>query len=167
MRARGGLCRRGRLRVRELHERKVRRGVVLEPLDPKVIKMLDLQAQMLERVRAKLDLDRIPVERLGDEELWQKTERAIVDLVGGLEQSGELPKYVDRDGLIKETINEALGLGPLEDLLAEVWDIHGAVSTRTVDVHVRRLRASLGDAADMIETVHGFGYRARRDPGEP
>jgi two-component system phosphate regulon response regulator PhoB len=53
-----------------------------------------------------------------------------------------------------------------EDLLAEVWDIHGAVSTRTVDVHVRRLRASLGDAADVIETVHGFGYRARRlDPG--
>ena len=49
-----------------------------------------------------------------------------------------------------------------EDLLAEVWDIHGAVSTRTVDVHVRRLRASLGDAADLIETVHGFGYRARR-----
>jgi two-component system phosphate regulon response regulator PhoB len=39
------------------------------------------------------------------------------------------------------------------------------VSTRTVDVHVRRLRASLGDAADMIETVHGFGYRARRSTG--
>jgi DNA-binding response OmpR family regulator len=56
-----------------------------------------------------------------------------------------------------------------EDLLAVVWDIHGAVSTRTVDVHVRRLRASLGDAADMIETVHGFGYRARRSggPSEP
>jgi Flp pilus assembly CpaF family ATPase len=51
--------------------------------------------------------------------VWQKSERAIVDLVGGLEQSGELPKYVDRDGLIKETINEALGLGPLEDLLAD------------------------------------------------
>jgi two-component system phosphate regulon response regulator PhoB len=54
-----------------------------------------------------------------------------------------------------------------EDLLAEVWDIHGAISTRTVDVHVRRLRASLGDAADVIETVHGFGYRARRnDPAD-
>jgi DNA-binding response OmpR family regulator len=52
-----------------------------------------------------------------------------------------------------------------EDLLAEVWDIHGNVSTRTVDVHVRRLRASLGDAADVIETVHGFGYRARRPDG--
>ncbi len=52
-----------------------------------------------------------------------------------------------------------------EELLAEVWDIHGVVSTRTVDVHVRRLRASLGDAADWIETVHGFGYRARRVAG--
>jgi two-component system phosphate regulon response regulator PhoB len=36
------------------------------------------------------------------------------------------------------------------------------VSTRTVDVHVRRLRVSLGAAADWVETVHGFGYRARR-----
>ena len=50
-----------------------------------------------------------------------------------------------------------------EDLLAEVWDIRGNVSTRTVDVHVRRLRMSLGTAADWVETVHGFGYRARKD----
>ncbi|MBZ0233774.1 MAG: response regulator transcription factor [Deltaproteobacteria bacterium] len=54
-----------------------------------------------------------------------------------------------------------------EDLLAEVWDIRGSVSTRTVDVHVRRLRVSLGAAADWIETVHGFGYRARRDGEAP
>ncbi|HUQ02831.1 MAG TPA: response regulator transcription factor [Kofleriaceae bacterium] len=52
-----------------------------------------------------------------------------------------------------------------EDLLAEVWDIRGSVSTRTVDVHVRRLRVSLGAAADWIETVHGFGYRAKRADG--
>jgi pilus assembly protein CpaF len=97
----------------------LRRGVALEPLDPKVIKMLDLQTQILERLRPKLDLDNIPVERLGDEDLWQKAERAIVDLVETLESSGELPKYVDQDSLIKETLNEALGLGPLEDLLAD------------------------------------------------
>ena len=55
-----------------------------------------------------------------------------------------------------------------EDLLAEVWDIKGSVSTRTVDVHVRRLRVSLGAGSDWIETVHGFGYRAKRDAeGEP
>ena len=52
-----------------------------------------------------------------------------------------------------------------EELLGAVWDIHGNVNTRTVDVHVRRLRQSLGDAADWVETVHGFGYRARKDEG--
>jgi two-component system, OmpR family, phosphate regulon response regulator PhoB len=49
-----------------------------------------------------------------------------------------------------------------EELLDQVWDMRGDVHTRTVDVHVRRLRMSLGTAADLVETVHGFGYRARR-----
>jgi DNA-binding response OmpR family regulator len=48
-----------------------------------------------------------------------------------------------------------------EELLAEVWGLRGELNTRTVDVHVRRLRMNLADAADSIETVHGFGYRAR------
>jgi two-component system phosphate regulon response regulator PhoB len=50
-----------------------------------------------------------------------------------------------------------------EELLEQVWEMRGDINTRTVDVHVRRLRVSLGSAADAIETVHGFGYRARRD----
>jgi two-component system phosphate regulon response regulator PhoB len=49
-----------------------------------------------------------------------------------------------------------------EELLEQVWEMRGDIHTRTVDVHVRRLRVSLGSAADVIETVHGFGYRARR-----
>jgi two-component system phosphate regulon response regulator PhoB len=48
------------------------------------------------------------------------------------------------------------------ELLAEVWGIRDASSTRTVDVHIKRLRSNLGRAADLIETVHGFGYRATR-----
>jgi two-component system, OmpR family, phosphate regulon response regulator PhoB len=48
-----------------------------------------------------------------------------------------------------------------EELLRQVWEIdHGSV--RTVDVHVRRLRINLGAWADQIETVPGFGYRAKR-----
>ncbi len=48
-----------------------------------------------------------------------------------------------------------------DELLRSVWEIeHGSV--RTVDVHVRRLRVNLGAWADQIETVPGFGYRARR-----
>jgi two-component system phosphate regulon response regulator PhoB len=50
-----------------------------------------------------------------------------------------------------------------EELLEQVWEMRGDINTRTVDVHVRRLRVSLGPAADVIETVHGFGYRARRE----
>ncbi len=96
-----------------------RRGVHLEPLDPKLVKMLDLQSTILERLRAKLDLDKIPMDRLHEEDLWQKAERATIDLVETLETSGELPKYIDQDTLIKETLNEALALGPLEDLFAD------------------------------------------------
>ena len=96
-----------------------KRGVHLDPLDPKIVKMLDLQSNILERLRAKLDLDKVPMERLHEEDLWQRAERATVDLVETLETSGELPKYIDQDALIKETLNEALALGPLEDLFAD------------------------------------------------
>ncbi len=96
-----------------------RRGVHIEPLDPKVQKMLDLQSTILERLRTKLDLDKIPFERLHEEDLWQRAERATIDFVESLETSGELPKYIDQDALIKETLSEALALGPLEDLLAD------------------------------------------------
>jgi two-component system phosphate regulon response regulator PhoB len=46
-------------------------------------------------------------------------------------------------------------------LLDEVWGMSAEVSTRTVDTHVRRLRARLGSFGDAIETVHGFGYKLR------
>lgn len=44
-------------------------------------------------------------------------------------------------------------------LLETVWDAAPDIQTRTVDMHVQRLRAKLGPAGDMIETVRGFGYR--------
>jgi two-component system phosphate regulon response regulator PhoB len=47
-------------------------------------------------------------------------------------------------------------------LLESVWDAAPDVQTRTVDMHVQRLRAKLGEAGDLIETVRGFGYRLRQ-----
>ncbi|MEN9474134.1 MAG: phosphate regulon transcriptional regulatory protein PhoB [Pseudomonadota bacterium] len=44
-------------------------------------------------------------------------------------------------------------------LLDRVWGDHVFIEERTVDVHVKRLRESLGDAGKMIETVRGAGYR--------
>ena len=46
-------------------------------------------------------------------------------------------------------------------LLETVWEAHPGIQTRTVDMHVQRLRAKLGEAGDLIETVRGFGYRFR------
>jgi two-component system phosphate regulon response regulator PhoB len=44
-------------------------------------------------------------------------------------------------------------------LLESVWDAQPDIQTRTVDMHVQRLRTKLGDEGRMIETVRGFGYR--------
>jgi two-component system phosphate regulon response regulator PhoB len=42
-----------------------------------------------------------------------------------------------------------------------VWDAQPDIQTRTVDMHVQRLRAKLGELGELIETVRGFGYRFR------
>ena len=44
-------------------------------------------------------------------------------------------------------------------LLQAVWDAAPDIQTRTVDMHVQRLRNKLGAAGALIETVRGFGYR--------
>ena len=49
-------------------------------------------------------------------------------------------------------------------LLETVWEAAPDIQTRTVDMHVQRLRAKLGNAGTLIETVRGSGYRIRADP---
>ena len=44
-------------------------------------------------------------------------------------------------------------------LLETVWEAAPDIQTRTVDMHIQRLRTKLGPAGDLIETVRGFGYR--------
>ena len=46
-------------------------------------------------------------------------------------------------------------------LLETVWEAQPDIQTRTVDLHVQRLRSKLGEQGRMIETVRGFGYRFR------
>jgi two-component system phosphate regulon response regulator PhoB len=52
-----------------------------------------------------------------------------------------------------------------KQLLEKAWDVESGVSdriqTRTVDMHVRRLRAKLAHVGDWIQTVRGFGYRLK------
>jgi len=46
-----------------------------------------------------------------------------------------------------------------ERLLERVWGYDRLIETRSVDVHVGRLRAKLGSAGRQIETAVGLGYR--------
>jgi DNA-binding response OmpR family regulator len=49
---------------------------------------------------------------------------------------------------------------PRDALLMRVWGYSSEIRTRTLDVHVRRLRKKLGSYADRyIETIFGVGYR--------
>jgi two-component system phosphate regulon response regulator PhoB len=60
-----------------------------------------------------------------------------------------LRTLIERRGRIQER----------DHLLNDVWGYESLLNTRTVDTHIRRLRIKLGNAADMIESVRGFGYR--------
>jgi DNA-binding response OmpR family regulator len=49
---------------------------------------------------------------------------------------------------------------PREALLMRIWGYGAEIRTRTLDVHIRRLRKKLGVYADQyIETIFGIGYR--------
>src|SRR5262245_37599785 len=47
-----------------------------------------------------------------------------------------------------------------QDLLQRIWGYSTQIRTRTLDVHIRRLRRKLGEHAELyIETIFGIGYR--------
>jgi DNA-binding winged helix-turn-helix (wHTH) protein len=52
----------------------------------------------------------------------------------------------------------------LTQLLTQLWDEDFFGGIRTVDVHVRRLRAKLGDHEHLISTVRNVGYKLIRPP---
>lgn len=46
-----------------------------------------------------------------------------------------------------------------DTILQQIWGYEFDGENRTVDVHVRTLRAKLGDCGNLVETVRGIGYR--------
>ncbi|MBL0939520.1 MAG: response regulator transcription factor [Gemmatimonadaceae bacterium] len=89
------------------------------------------------------------------------------------------PLQIDRAAMTVRVEGEAVELTPTEfkllltlaerrgrvqgrgHLLETVWEAAPDIQTRTVDMHVQRLRTKLGGAGELIETVRGFGYRLR------
>ncbi len=67
--------------------------------------------------------------------------------------------------LLHYLMNHAERVHSRAQLLDKVWGDHVFIEERTVDVHVKRLRESLGTSAgSMIETVRGAGYRLTAQP---
>ena len=106
--------------------------------------------------------------------------RRVPESAGGLVKIAEL--QLDADTYRVSWQDKPLKIGPTEFkllqylmrhpervhtrgmLLDKIWGDHVYIEERTVDVHVKRLRESLGDAGSMIETVRGAGYRFTPNP---
>lgn len=106
--------------------------------------------------------------------------RRVPEATGGVVKMGDL--QLDADTHRVSLADKPLKIGPTEfkllhffmhhpervhsrgALLDKVWGDHVYIEERTVDVHVKRLRESLGDAGNMIETVRGAGYRFTLTP---
>jgi DNA-binding response OmpR family regulator len=68
--------------------------------------------------------------------------------------------------LLAFLVRHAGELVPRETLLALVWGYSPEIRTRTLDVHVRRLRKSLGQyGMTCVETIFGVGYRFQPNHG--
>lgn len=60
--------------------------------------------------------------------------------------------------LVYLAVNQKVALSR-EQILNALWGYDYFGDLRTVDTHIKKLRAKLGDRGDLIETVRGYGYR--------
>ena len=79
--------------------------------------MLDWRLKVHASLVRQMDLRRVDVRGMKDDELRDKTAALIEDILA--REIADLPADIDRRRLAKEVLDEAIGLGPLEDLLAD------------------------------------------------
>ncbi len=77
----------------------------------------DLKKKIHERLLVDLDLRHVDLSEHSDEELRAKAEGVVRNVVATM--STDIPTWVRHEQLVKEVVDEAIGLGPLEDLLAD------------------------------------------------
>jgi pilus assembly protein CpaF len=87
------------------------------PLPPST-DMLEWRTRVHQSLVRQMDLRRVDVRGMSDDDLRQKT-AALIEEIIEREFADELPKTINRRRLAKEVLDEAIGLGPLEDLLAD------------------------------------------------
>jgi two-component system alkaline phosphatase synthesis response regulator PhoP len=99
------------------------------------------------RAEAVLEVGELRVDTLAREITWKGKALTLTPREFGL-----LAFLASRPGRVSSR----------EELLRKVWGYDYVGETRTVDVHIRRLRAKLGAKSGLIETVLGAGYKLVR-----
>jgi pilus assembly protein CpaF len=79
----------------------------------------ELRRKIHERLIEFMDLRRLDISKIGDEGLRRRTEEAVREIIAQMGQAGEIPGFIDKAVLAKDTLDEALGLGPLEEYMAD------------------------------------------------
>lgn len=111
--------------------------------------------EVIARVRAVLRrVEKDAVERYEDENL--SVDFADMRVTCG----GEEAKLTRKEfALLTHLIQNSGRVATRQQLLDNIWGYSYFGDTRTLDVHIRRLRQKLGDCGGSIETVVGIGYR--------
>ncbi len=86
-------------------------------LAPELLQQRSIMQQIQRELVERLDIKRLTASRIGQDELRQRAAKTIRDIVRDV--APRLPPGVDPERLIKDLQEEALGLGPLEDYLAD------------------------------------------------
>lgn len=87
-----------------------------------------------EQLLETIDLRRRDLTRMSDAELRSETEKLVREILSNLR---ELPADIDKEALRKEVLDEAVGLGPLEDLLEDP-SVTEVMVNRTDEIFVER-----------------------------
>lgn len=120
--------------------------------------------ELLLRVEAILRrVDRAAPPRAQGEGAILRTGSVIIDVGAAQVEVDGLPvQLTPTEYRLLRTLVERRGrVQSRAQLLEAGWEEAGAVTPRTVDMHVQRLRAKLGGSGARLETVRGFGYRWR------
>jgi len=78
---------------------------------------VDLKRRVHRRLLQYMDLKTLDMNQLAEDELRGRARALLVDIIAELEH--DIDQGIDRELLMKEVLDEALGLGPLEDFLAD------------------------------------------------
>jgi len=79
----------------------------------------EFKREVHKRLIEAMDLKRLDINKLGEAELYERTREKIREIVETLQAEGKFPSGASKEQVISEIVDEALGLGPLEEFIAD------------------------------------------------